>query len=166
MRELEHHDEVNMTAFEIRAITAEEARTIRGPILRPHLPPDRTIFTGDDWPDTFHAGAFQGDRLVGIVTIIHQPPPGSEDPALWRLRGMATLPEARGKGCGAKLVRICLRYVAEQGGTMLWCDARESAIGFYLKLGFEVRSGKYQTESGMHYQMWRALTPSDKLPVE
>ncbi len=151
-----------MDGFEVRPISAALARTVRSPILRPNLPLDRTIFPGDDWPDSFHAGAFENGKLVGIATIIHQPPSGADDPALWRLRGMATLPEVRGKGYGTELVNDCIRYVARSGGTWIWCDARETALGFYRKLGFETRGDRYQTESGPHFQMWRAITASDQ----
>jgi predicted GNAT family N-acyltransferase len=153
-----------MSSVEIKPITAQQARVIRGPILRPGYPPERTIFPGDDAPDTRHMGAFERGYLVGIATVLHQQPPelDTTDSTLWRLRGMATLTEVRGKGYGADLVRACLTYVATQRGSWLWCDARESARGFYEHLGFEVRGDRYVLpESGAHYRMWCALTSQD-----
>jgi GNAT superfamily N-acetyltransferase len=152
--------------IQIKPITTNQARSIRGPILRPGLPPERTIFPGDDDADTFHVGAFERGELVGIATILHQSPPedATPDPGFWRLRGMATLSEFRGKGYGGDLGEACIGYVAKQAGaTWLWCDARENARGFYERLGFVVRGDIYNMpDSGPHFRMWREITAADR----
>lgn len=51
----------------VRPISAAATRCLRGTILRPGHPPERLLYTDDDAPDTLHAGAFQGEMLVGIA---------------------------------------------------------------------------------------------------
>jgi ribosomal protein S18 acetylase RimI-like enzyme len=75
---------------------------------------------------------------------------------------MGTLSEVRGQGYGAALVRSGCAYVALERGTYLWCDARESAVGFYEKLGFVIRGNHFDLPvTGPHYRMWREISVSD-----
>jgi ribosomal protein S18 acetylase RimI-like enzyme len=150
----------------IRPIPPEQARLLRSQMLRPGLPMEKNIYDGDDAAESLILGAFDGeqcDQYVGTLTILHQPPPGSDDPLAWRMRGVATVPEVHGKRFGVDLVRAGLRYVAEQGGTMLWCNARTSAVGFYEKLGFKAEGEEFHSpDSGYHYYMWRPVTDADR----
>jgi GNAT superfamily N-acetyltransferase len=151
--------------MEIRVIEAAQTRAIRALVLRPDQTPEMTAFVGDQASDTLHLGAFEHNQLVGIVTIIHRSPEDIYDRhynKLWLLRGMATLPQVRGQGYGAALVRSGCAYVAREQGTYLWCDARESAIGFYMKLGFAIRGNRFKIPfTGPHYRMWREITATD-----
>ena len=149
----------------IHTITALQTRELRALILRPDQTPDKMAFLGDETSDTVHLGAFKQKQLVGIVSIMHQAPKdftGPQSDKLWLLRGMATVPEIRGQGYGAALVRSGCVYVAREQGIYLWCEARESAIGFYEKLGFAIRGNRFDLpNTGAHYRMWREITADD-----
>jgi ribosomal protein S18 acetylase RimI-like enzyme len=152
--------------IEIRVISVSLARELRALILRPDLSPRMAVYMGDDALDTLHLGAFnEQQKLVGIATILHQAPKefaGSHIDSLWLLRGMATLPQVRGQGYGAALIQTACTYVASEQGIYLWCEARESALGFYEKLGFAVLGNRfYVPHTGPHYRMWRTITPAD-----
>ena len=99
------------------------------------------------------------------MTVMHQAPPdfpGIDPAQIWLLRGMATLPEVRGLGYGAALVRSGCSYVASHHGTKLWCDARETAAGFYNKMGFKIKGNRFDIPpTGLHYRMWRDITFAD-----
>ncbi len=151
--------------IKIQIINILEIRKLRALILRPDQTPETMAFVGDYAPDTLHLGAFNQRKLVGIVTIIHQAPPnftGISPDQIWLLRGMATLPEVRGQGYGAALIRTACAYVASERGTGLWCNARESAAGFYKKLGFAIKGNRFDiVPTGLHYRMWREITLAD-----
>ncbi|MGI8983191.1 MAG: GNAT family N-acetyltransferase, partial [Acidimicrobiales bacterium] len=52
------------------------------------------------------------------------------------------------------LVRACADEVAGAGGAELWCNARMSAVGFYLRAGFEVVSDEFDVAGiGAHVVM-------------
>ena len=151
--------------IEIRIINVLQARKLRSLVLRPDQSPEMTAYVGYYAPDTLHFGALRNKHLVGIVTVMHQAPtdsPGFYSENFWLLRGMATLPEVRRQGYGAALVRAACAYVAREQGMYLWCDARESAVGFYQKLGFVIRGNRFNLAStGPHYRMWHQITAND-----
>jgi len=136
----------------IRLIPAEEARPLRGAILRPNLPLEKSVYPGDDAHDTLHLGAYVMDELVGVASVFHQPPPGESLSAAWRLRGMAVRTNAQGRGYGRALLEHCIAHVAKQGGTLFWCNGRTSALSFYRSFGLEPRGEEFDVpDSGRHF---------------
>jgi GNAT superfamily N-acetyltransferase len=140
--------------MEIRPITAAQARTVRLPVLRPGLPPEAAIFDHDDDLGTRHFGAFEGERLVGVATFFAETCPKRTESSAWRLRGMATLPEMQGRGAGRALVAEGVRVAKSSGASLMWCNARVTARGFYEKLGFVAVGDEFRLPvTGPHYMM-------------
>ena len=138
----------------IRPVAAGDIRPLRQRVLRPEQPFESTLYPGDDLPGTVHLGAFDGEVLVGIASLYREPREGEDDG--WRLRGMATIPEVRGRGLGAALLDACLEHAAAAGGAEVWCNARVPAIGFYERAGFEVASDRFDVAGiGPHVVMTR-----------
>lgn len=126
-------------------------------VLRPSQTMAETVYEGDDLPDTVHLAAFDGDRVVGIASLYREDRAGGPAGG-WRLRGMATEPDVRGLGYGAAVLSASVDRAAAAGGTELWCNAREAAIGFYRRAGFEVVSGPFDVAGiGAHVVMARAV---------
>jgi len=137
---------------EVRPVGTEDVRPLRHAILRPGRPWEDTAFPGDRDPATVHLAAFDGDRLVGIASLYREPRADGTDG--WRLRGMATAEDARGRGAGRSLLAACIAHVAARGGGELWCNARTPAIGFYAAAGFEVVSDEFDVPGiGPHVVM-------------
>lgn len=146
-----------MSTHDIRRISAAETRPLRHAVLRPHQSLDQLVYPGDDAPLAFHAGAFREGRLVGIASVTPRPFDGADWPGPWQLRGMATLPEARGQGLGRAMVMACLAHIAANGGQTLWCNGRTTALPFYRALGFEPYGEEFVTETGPHYVLRRPV---------
>jgi GNAT superfamily N-acetyltransferase len=142
-----------------RTIELRAARTLRHELLRPHQEPWEIVFEGDEAADTLHVGAFDEESPVGIASIMREPPPWAEqDDRAWRLRGMATRPEVRGRGYGGALLERCLSHALDHGGDLAWCSARVPAAGFYRRYGFETVGEVYEVAPiGPHVLMRRAL---------
>jgi predicted GNAT family N-acyltransferase len=140
----------------VEPVTAAETWPLRKRVLRPGHPTDDVVLGGDDDPAAFHAGA-RDERgvLVGIATVSPQPAPWAPDrPGAWRLRGMATAEEQRGRGVGARVLAEALRHVRASGGTLVWCNAREGALDFYARAGFTPAGERYvDPELGPHVPM-------------
>ena len=148
--------------MEIRRISAEEAQRLRAAILRPGLPFEASVYELDYAPESLHMGAFEDGELVTVATILHQPPPGEDEPLGWRLRGMVTLPEMQRRGYGRAVLLRCIAHLARQGATLLWCNARTDAVGFYLTLQFETEGGEQKTARGTSFvRMKRVVTAED-----
>ncbi len=117
---------------------------------------ESTVYPGDEMPDTVHLGAFDGDHLVGIASLYREPRSGMARG--WRLRGMATAPEIRGQGFGAAILAACLDHAAADGGAEVWCNARQTAIGFYRRAGFDPIGEEFEVEDiGPHVVMARPV---------
>jgi GNAT superfamily N-acetyltransferase len=143
----------------VRWIDLRTARQLRHQLLRPHQDPWEIAFDGDDDADAAHLGAFEDDALVGIASVMREPPPWDPDAArAWRLRGMGTLPEVRGQGYGGALLERCLAHATDQGGDLAWCTARVPAAGFYRRFGFESVGDVFDVPPiGPHVLMRRGL---------
>jgi predicted GNAT family N-acyltransferase len=139
----------------IRRIAAAETRPLRQRVLRSDQPFEETLYAGDEDPSTVHLGAFADDRLVGVASLYREPRPGAGDAAGgWRLRGMATVPEVRGRGHAKALLAACIDHVGGCGGGELWCNARTPAAGFYRAAGFEVVGDEFDIDGiGPHVVM-------------
>jgi predicted GNAT family N-acyltransferase len=138
-------------AYVIRAVSAAETRLLRKEVLRPHQTLDEVSFAGDEVPGAAHFGAFVNEQMVATATV------HPEDDQ-WRLRGMATRAEFRGRGLGGALVQACVEHVQKSGGTRIWCNARLKAADFYRRHGFEARGAVFELpEIGPHVRMSRSL---------
>ncbi len=145
----------------VRPVPIDDIRRLRSELLRPFEPPEALVYVGDDAPDTLHAGAFLGDELVGIATVCRDPLPGSSATDEWRLRGVAVRPQVQGRGIGRALLTACLAHAARHAGSLVWCNGRTTAEGFYRGLGFTVVGPEFQVPgTGPHYQFRRSLNPA------
>ncbi len=148
--------------FEVRPIPVDATYAIRRQVLWPNDPPETIQRLGDEAAGTRHVGGFWEGQLVSIATVILDAPPDQYQPTAWRLRAVATLPEFQGRGIGKVVILHCIGYASGQGGTLLWCNARPNAVGFYERLGFQIE-GDLQAGlgHGPRYYMWRSLPLSD-----
>src|ERR1700750_466795 len=108
----------------------------------------------EDDNDGIHFGAFTQDKLVGIISLFQQ---GSS----FQFRKLAVLPDLQKTGIGNMLLNHVEEFAASEGGTIIWCNARVSAIGFYLKAGY-AHTGKLFSKNGFDYEI---LQKEIKKPV-
>lgn len=153
-----------MGEIEIREVDAAATRPLRQQVLRPHQRAEDLVFAGDEAPLRFHVAAFDGARVVGVASIVPEALAGHPSEGAWRVRGMATVPELRGRGVGARLLAACLGHARKQGGRLAWCHARSTALGFYEKAGFAREGGEFELPAiGPHWVMVRSLAgPADE----
>lgn len=139
----------------------DEARTreLRRAVLRPGLGPHDPL-PGDELSDGVHLAALDGDVVVGTCFVYPDPCPWLPDVAgAWHLRQMATAPARRGEGIGAAVLAAAVRHVRSAGAPLLWCNARETAVGFYAARGFRGH-GDIFTDTRHpipHLRMWLDL---------
>ena len=85
----------------MREVELSETKDLRA-CVRNHIPGLPAHAASDDRPDTWHLGAFRGDRLVGVVTVFPQEAPGHPDVPAQRFRFMAVEPAEQGSGAGRR----------------------------------------------------------------
>jgi GNAT superfamily N-acetyltransferase len=138
----------------IGAVDAGTGRALRMAVLRPHEPPG-PMYAKEDDPATVHIAALDEDgQVLAVGSVMADPHPREPREGDWRVRGMVTRPELRGRGLGL-LVLAELEAVARRGGAeRLWCNARTPAVGFYEGAGWRVEGEEFEIAGiGPHFVM-------------
>lgn len=136
----------------------ESVRPLRQIVLRPGQSAAACVYPGDDDPETVHFSAVRSGELVGIASLYRERSPKSDDEHAWRLRGMATSNDVRGTGVGGQLLQTCIDHARGRSGTLLWCNARIPAAGFYRRYGFKSVGEVFELpEIGPHVYMHLAM---------
>jgi predicted GNAT family N-acyltransferase len=124
--------------MKVLRISAQDTYQIRQQVLVPSHELKKAKFENDDDEDvSFHLGAFKQSKLVSVASFFYERNPIFPDLHQYQLRGMATLPENQGQGLSSELLATAFPIIKQNFCTLLWCNARESATGFYEKAGFK-----------------------------
>ncbi|MBS1520913.1 MAG: GNAT family N-acetyltransferase [Bacteroidetes bacterium] len=99
----------------------------------------------DEDQDGIHFGAFTDNQLVGIISLF-------QTDKSFQFRKLAILPEYQKMGIGNALLQRVEEFAESEGGTVIWCNARVSAIGFYIKAGY-AHTGKLFSKNGFDYEI-------------
>lgn len=135
-------------------VTADDILPLRSRVLRNGMPEQDCRFVTDIMDGSFHLGFYEEGNLVSISSWHRQKKEGYEGEG-FQLRGMATEPEYRGKGFGAKVANFGLTFLRGKNVDYVWCNARKVAWPFYSALGFEFISDEFEIEGiGPHKVMY------------
>lgn len=130
------------------------------------------MYPGDDEASSLHLAVIERNRTVSVASFYLEPVPDRVEEALCgviagapgiRIRGMATEPSHRGRGCGRMLVERGLGELCAQhtGLHAAWCNARTTASGYYERVGFVVASRVFELpDIGPHVVMVRRVEGS------
>ena len=134
----------------VREISLTETRPLRHAILRPHETVES--LTAHEPSDAFAVGVFDRGALVAVGFI------GSDgERGTWRVRGMATVPAARGKGAGSAVLDALLAHAVARGASRVWCNVRAPARSLYERAGFRAVSEEFELpDIGPHFVMERS----------
>ena len=147
---------MSVTVGTVEEVPVDVVLPLRAAVLRGGGPAG---MPGDDDPATVHLAARSPDgEVVGVARLSPAPCPWRAARSPWQLRGMATDATVRGSGTGRALVEAGRALVAARGGDLLWCNARESAAGFYERMGFTAVTGPFDVDPiGPHVGMLRRV---------
>lgn len=150
----------------VRAIAFADTRPLRQAVLRPHQTPAELAAGEPPDPLALAVGAFDEAGTLVAVGFVHPDPEAPEQEAAWRIRGMATAPEARGRGAGTAVLRALLAHADRHGATRVWCNARTPALSLYERAGFIATSGVFDLPPmGPHVVMELTVPPPGSHPV-
>ena len=125
--------------MKVLRINAADTYPIRQQVLIPDHDPKKAKFESDDDEDiSFHLGAFHDLQLVSVASFYYDRNTNFSDQHQYQLRGMATLEEFQRRGLSSELLNMAFPIIKQNFCTLLWCNARVSAIGFYQKVGFKI----------------------------
>ena len=105
----------------------------------------------DKEKDDILMGAFEDDRLLGCCLLTRM------DAFTVRLRQMAVPNNMQGKGVGRALMIFAENIARDLGYRKLCMHARQTAVGFYQKLGYSITGEPFEEVTIPHYIMEKAL---------
>lgn len=92
-----------------------------------------------------HFAAFKDNDIVSVVTLFAK----GDD---YQFRKFAVDDSLQNMGIGRQMLEHITQFAKTNGAKRLWCNARVSAIGFYLKAGFE-HTGQLFSRHGFDYEI-------------
>ncbi|POY35040.1 GNAT family N-acetyltransferase [Solitalea longa] len=113
--------------MKIKRITADEVLNIRREVLYPDRAIHEIKLPEDD--HGLHYGLFIDAELISVVSLFIT---GKSA----QFRKFATIAKYQGKGYGSYLLNYIIAEAENHGCELIWCNARLSAVKFYLKFGF------------------------------
>ena len=136
---------------ELLVVSSKECHPLRERILRPGQPAAAWTYELDEAPRAMHFAIKEDGELLGVASLL--PEARNDGRECWRLRGMAVVPDARGRGLGRTLLGA-VQAVTKQRGGGLWCTARTTVEGFYLRYEFQREGEVFEIEgAGPHVLM-------------
>ena len=138
----------------IKKITALDTYPVRHLALRAGKPIESCHFEGDELPSTHHFGCFLDNQLIGVVSLFEAENLNLGEGKSFQIRGMAVLDSHQKQGVGETLVHKAEDFCRNENATLIWFNARTSAVGFYKKMGFEIVGSEFEIkEVGPHFLM-------------
>jgi GNAT superfamily N-acetyltransferase len=141
------------------AVGAREGQALRMAVLRPWQSPGESMYAREDDPATAHYAALgQHGAVLAVGSVMAEAHPREPREGDWRVRGMATEPELRGRGLGRLVLAALEGHARECAGRRLWCNSRTGARAFYEHAGWRVEGEQFEiAEIGPHFLMAKPL---------
>ena len=140
----------------IKEIQSSETYLVRQEVLRKGKPLETCHFEGDDEKTTKHFGIELNEKIIGIVSVYQVNSQLFFDENQFQIRGMAVLEAHQQKGYGALLVERAEKYCFEKNASVIWFNAREKAVPFYEKNGYQTKGNSFEIpEVGTHFIMFK-----------
>ena len=132
-----------MSTISIEQIRPELTWRLRQQILYPESKLYEMAMEEDN--HGYHFGAFKDNALVGVVSLFQM---GTD----FQFRKFAVDASVQSMGIGRSLLQYITDFAIAEGAERLWCNARATAIGFYLRYGF-VQTGELFSKGGYDYEI-------------
>ena len=144
-----------MTFLEISFATPlfDESIRLRYDILREPL---GIGFEVDDIAEEYrqiHLGAYD-DNMKLIACLVLNP----QDEHVVKMRQVAVAEDQQGKGLGKQLVIESEKLAKAKGFNHMMMHARETAVPFYLKMGYKKYGRRFTEVTVPHYRMKKDLS--------
>lgn len=133
--------------IQIEQIRPEVTWRLRKEVLYPNEPLYAMEMEEDNHGT--HFGAFTDTELVAVVSLF-------ANATDFQFRKFAVVPAMQGRGIGKTLLNYIIDFTKNEGGKRIWCNARDSAVSFYLKEGFTLTGEKFN-RSGVNFEIMEKL---------
>ncbi len=122
--------------YTVSEVALTDVMQLRIAVLREGTPATDCNYPEDSYPDVVHFAIFQEGTAIATSSWFMKECPEKPGITAMQLKGMAVAGHLQGEGLGALLVEAGIALAIERGATIAWARARDSALGFYERLGF------------------------------
>ena len=122
--------------YTVSQVALADIMQLRVAVLRKGTPATDCNYPEDIYPDVVHFGIIREGTAIATSSWFMKECPEKPGVAAMQLKGMAVADELQGAGLGALLIDAGLELTDERGAVIAWARARDSALGFYERLGF------------------------------
>lgn len=102
--------------------------------------------------DDIHIAALSDEILVGCLLLKPQ------TQTTIKMRQVAVDPSQQGKGIGRLLVEYSEIIALQSGFKEIVLNARETAVPFYLSLGYQIEGERFQEVGIPHFKMRKSIS--------
>jgi GNAT superfamily N-acetyltransferase len=142
-------------SIQIQAVDVDRIIDLRHRILRPGLPRESALFTGDNAPGALHLAALENAEIIGCATLHLST---YNDQCAFQLRGMAVAESHQRSGIGGLLLAEADRRAIAAKINLIWANCRTAAVGFYQRHNWQIVSEEFIIETaGPHFKMVHRL---------
>ena len=142
----------------VSKIDSTQTYYVRQKVLRPGKPIDSAHFDGDELQTTHHFGFSISDKIVAVLSLYNNRNALFDELSQFQLRGMAVLPEYQNRNIGNQLLDFAEDYAKNLNIELIWCNARESAVGFYSARSYHISGDIFPiADVGEHYVMYKKI---------
>lgn len=141
------------TTFKEIAYNSPEWTTavkLREKILREPL---GSIFTAEELEEEkYHVqiAGFIEDTIIATAVLV---PEGDA----MKMQRVVVAEDLRGKNIGSEMMAICEKFAVDRKSKLLYCHARDSAVNFYIKNGYEGVGDYFDEDEIPHLKMSKRL---------
>lgn len=134
--------------MEVKSISWQETIPIRHSVLWPNEDASYCNVEGDD--GAWHFGVLIAGEIHCVASLY------IEDKSA-RLRKFATLQQSQGMGLGSFMLNYLLTKLKASDVNYFWFDARESALEFYSRFGFNIEGSRFYKNDVPYFKMYTHL---------
>jgi GNAT superfamily N-acetyltransferase len=120
----------------VTSVGLTDIMQLRVAVLRKGTPATDCNYPEDTYPDVVHFGIIHEGTAIATSSWFMKECPEKPGVTAMQLKGMAVAENLQGAGIGALLIDAGVALAKERGATIAWARARDSAMGFYERLGF------------------------------
>jgi GNAT superfamily N-acetyltransferase len=122
--------------YTVTSVGLTDIMQLRVAVLRKGTPATDCNYPEDTYPDVVHFGIIHEGTAIATSSWFMKECPEKPGVTAMQLKGMAVAENLQGAGIGALLIDAGVALAKERGATIAWARARDSAMGFYERLGF------------------------------
>jgi GNAT superfamily N-acetyltransferase len=138
---------------QIDSVESIECHALRRDVLRAGDPAAEVSWPEDSIPGAFHLAVRADGAIVAVSSFYPMATPHRPGARAWQLRGMAVQPAQQRRGYGVALLDAAIGRLRAAGAHVLWANARDTALGFYVGYGMHVVGAGFVAAPGLPHHV-------------